>query len=148
MTSPGPVKVLARRSTRIGPYWPGPVAPAVRTQKQIVPRVELKSAFGASVIWLPAMASNCITPLRVMGTGAVSVTDAAQLAPTFTPLCVVPDGLESTMTLAEGAASKLKRTTMDVTATRLAPDENPTPVTPFRQAPSANGSLMSAPAQG
>src|SRR5262245_59928461 len=76
--------------------------------------------------------------------GASSVEEGSQTAPLLTPLMGVPIGLVSTMTLATGAASKLNRSTNAEVATRLgAPAaEKPTPVTPLRQPPSANGSLV------
>ena len=107
----------------------------------------LNSALAPRVIWLPKLASNCITPPRVTGVGDASVEEATQVAPAFTPLRVVPRGFESTMTLATGAASKLKRTVIALAPTSGAPAENPTPLTPPRQAPSTKGSLVAAPVQ-
>src|SRR5262245_1726248 len=87
---------------------------------------------------------NCITPLRAIGVGELSVELLLQTAPLFTPLRAVPNGLESRTTLLLGGASKLKRTASEVTATRLlfaVGEENPTPVIAPRQLLSSNGSL-------
>src|SRR6266542_5797581 len=147
MTSPGPVYWLARRSKRIAPYWPGPVTPLERIQIMRVPRLVLNSALAARVTWLPRIAANGMSPSRVTGVGDASVEEATQVAPALTPLRGVPEGFESTITLALGGASKLNRSVIASAPTSGVPPEKPTPAGPLRQASSAKGSLVSAPVQ-
>src|SRR6266542_2515984 len=140
-------EVIKVRSIRVAGPSPGPVAPRECIQNMMVPCMELKSALAARVIccvgcWLSGT-TNCITPLREIGVAEVSAAAGNQIAELFTPLCGVPEGLESTMTLPTGAASKLKRTTRFAAPTKAAllPEEKPMPVTASLHELSLNGSV-------
>src|SRR5258708_4943567 len=78
-------------------------------QKVIAPTDELKSAAGATVIWLGTVPSKLMTPVRVPSV-------AAQAAEVFAPGWP-PAGLVSAITPPTGAASKLKRKTNEASMT-------------------------------